>query len=164
MFYKIMWRYVTPAVLFILIVASAASYSPFLMTIAEECKEMYPDWAYGLGWFIALVPLVFTPTWIIWYSLKLRREHKDDPNVSNLTVNEFLTHFQPQINWGPREEEHRFGRYQYMTQAIMEANVDNNFPSVDALIEMQKSNKNNNNDYITSGDYESAEPMMSKRI
>ena len=126
-FYKYCWRYVTPMLFFVLIVASIAGYEPMKMNVSEKCLLELPKWALALGWLTALAPLLFIPIWIFYYLHKLVPQYRSDPE-DKFTIAEFLKHMKPQVNWGPRNPEHRTGRYAEMT---------NNIQALDTLMEMQ---------------------------
>ena len=104
--FQYMWRFVTPVVLFALIIASVALYEAPEMSVGGK-DVPFPSWALVAGWILCIFPATFIPAWMIYYhcylgGFDLLREHT-----------------QPMVNWGPRMPEDRTGRYAQQTQAIL---------------------------------------------
>ncbi|KAL5012799.1 hypothetical protein ScPMuIL_011350 [Solemya velum] len=85
------WCFITPFVIGFILVMSAIFYTP-----ATYNKEVFPDWAEGLGWMMVTVPLVFILIGAIVTVLQkggIRQALQTDPS------------------WGPALDENRTGKY-----------------------------------------------------
>ncbi|XP_039974570.1 sodium- and chloride-dependent betaine transporter-like [Xiphias gladius] len=60
-FFKLCWRYFTPLICIVGFICSFLDYQP----LTSNRGYVYPDWAYHLGWAMALSSIVAVPIWAI---------------------------------------------------------------------------------------------------
>ncbi|XP_026223752.1 sodium- and chloride-dependent GABA transporter 2-like isoform X1 [Anabas testudineus] len=61
-FFKICWLYLTPLVSLSSFICSLVKYQP----LTFNRWYLYPDWAYGLGWVMALSSILLVPGWALY--------------------------------------------------------------------------------------------------
>ncbi|XP_042360192.1 sodium- and chloride-dependent GABA transporter 1-like [Plectropomus leopardus] len=59
-FFKLCWRYFTPLICVVCFICSFLEYQPL-----TSGSYVYPDWAYCLGWAMALSSVVAVPIWAV---------------------------------------------------------------------------------------------------
>lgn len=52
-----MWRYITPSLLVLILIATWIGYKPMTYD-----KYVYPDWVNGVGWMVSFISVTFIPT------------------------------------------------------------------------------------------------------
>uniref|UniRef100_A0A671QH30 Transporter n=1 Tax=Sinocyclocheilus anshuiensis TaxID=1608454 RepID=A0A671QH30_9TELE len=85
--FMLCWKYLTPLVSLVSFVCSLVKYKP----LTFNRWYVYPDWAYALGWLLALSSILLVPAWalgqliVVKGSLKQRWHHLCSPD-KNLPV------------------------------------------------------------------------------
>uniref|UniRef100_A0A673JRS3 Transporter n=1 Tax=Sinocyclocheilus rhinocerous TaxID=307959 RepID=A0A673JRS3_9TELE len=85
--FMLCWKYLTPLVSLVSFVCSLVKYKP----LTFNRWYVYPDWAYALGWLLALSSILLVPAWalgqliVVKGSLKQRWRHLCSPD-KNLPV------------------------------------------------------------------------------
>ncbi|XP_067650919.1 sodium- and chloride-dependent glycine transporter 1-like [Haliotis asinina] len=93
-YWKFCWCFMTPAMLFTVIVFKSIQYTPM-----ASGSYIYPDWAQGLYWLVALFPMSAIPGWFLFHFLR----------NGGLELLKRLS--SPLPEWGPSLPENRTGRY-----------------------------------------------------
>ncbi|XP_078140538.1 sodium- and chloride-dependent GABA transporter 2-like [Centroberyx gerrardi] len=101
--FKLCWRYFTPLICLVCIICSFLDYQP----LTSSGGRKYPDWAYHLGWAMALSSIVVVPIWgvgkfcltegsprqrlsVLWHPVtdptdkKCRQKHTEHPNETEM--------------------------------------------------------------------------------
>ena len=60
-YWTVTWKFVTPGLLTVILVASALDYKPM-----KYGDAVYPDWANGLGWLVSLASVACIPLVMLW--------------------------------------------------------------------------------------------------
>ncbi|XP_074552684.1 sodium- and chloride-dependent taurine transporter-like [Halichoeres trimaculatus] len=60
--FKLCWRYFTPLICMVCFICSFLDYQP----LTSSAGKKYPDWAYSLGWAMALSSVIAIPIWTVW--------------------------------------------------------------------------------------------------
>ncbi|XP_076608398.1 sodium- and chloride-dependent betaine transporter-like [Chaetodon auriga] len=60
--FKLCWRYITPLITMVFFICSFLDYQP----LTSSGDDVYPDWAYYLGWAMALSSVVPVPIWAVY--------------------------------------------------------------------------------------------------
>ncbi|XP_029647898.2 sodium- and chloride-dependent glycine transporter 1-like [Octopus sinensis] len=93
-YWRICWCFVTPFILFVVIVSKAIQYK-----VVTLHSYVYPRWAQTIGWLIVIIPLVIIP---VYFVVKHCQSGGYQVMVKSL---------KPLSNWGPSEPENRTGKY-----------------------------------------------------
>uniref|UniRef100_A0A8C8YTT8 Transporter n=1 Tax=Prolemur simus TaxID=1328070 RepID=A0A8C8YTT8_PROSS len=97
LFFQICWRFVSPAIIFFILVFTVIQYRPITYN-----HYQYPGWAVAIGFLMALSSVLCIPLYAL---LRLCRTDGDTllQRLKNAT--------KPSRDWGPALLEHRTGRY-----------------------------------------------------
>uniref|UniRef100_A0A2K5RKZ0 Transporter n=1 Tax=Cebus imitator TaxID=2715852 RepID=A0A2K5RKZ0_CEBIM len=97
LFFQICWRFVSPAIIFFILVFTVIQYRPITYN-----HYQYPGWAVAIGFLMALSSVLCIPLYAIF---RLCRTDGDTllQRLKNAT--------KPSRDWGPALLEHRTGRY-----------------------------------------------------
>ena len=93
-YWTITWKFVTPTLLTVILVASILDYQPM-----KYGDSVYPDWANGMGWVVSMVSVACIPLVMLWKVVMMGRWRiisKDD-RWYELT--------KPTPEWGSAERE-----------------------------------------------------------
>ncbi|TRY76813.1 hypothetical protein TCAL_11859 [Tigriopus californicus] len=118
-FWKTMWRFVTPMLLLLILVATWAGYKPMTYD-----KYVYPMWANGLGWVVSFISVAAIP--LVMLSKIITTPGPLSERISKL--------IKPDSNWGPLNE----GDYQNAQDGWEE----NGFLEGKEMIDMSKDEGN----------------------
>lgn len=94
-FFKLFWQYLSPLTLMGVFVFNLIQYAPLTYD-----KYEYPTWADGLGWILALFPLIWLLSSMIWKITTVKGE------MSVLEKIKFL--LKPSPQWGPAHKVPKF--------------------------------------------------------
>lgn len=89
-YYLINWMLITPGAVLFIIISSGINYTP-----AYYGMYVFPAWAEGVGWFLAMLPVALVVVAAIYSSFKYG----------------LPTAFKPRPDWGPRLAVNRTGMY-----------------------------------------------------
>ncbi|XP_062995986.1 sodium- and chloride-dependent glycine transporter 1 isoform X1 [Elgaria multicarinata webbii] len=97
LFFQICWRFISPAIIFFILVFTVIQYRPISYN-----KYVYPAWAITIGFLMALSSVVCIPIYAVF---RVLRSEGDSllQRLKNAT--------RPSREWGPALAEHRTGRY-----------------------------------------------------
>ncbi|ROT67958.1 sodium- and chloride-dependent glycine transporter 2-like [Penaeus vannamei] len=90
MFWKVCWVFIAPVTLILMFIYSAVTW-----TNPKYGDVEYPDWAIGIGWFLAAVSVAMIPLVFVLVLLK------------KLFTGDIRRVFSPASNWGPGDPEAR---------------------------------------------------------
>ncbi|XP_048253632.1 sodium- and chloride-dependent glycine transporter 1-like isoform X1 [Haliotis rufescens] len=93
-YWRFCWCFMTPAMLFTVIVFKSIQYKPL-----KYGDYVYPDWAQALSWLVALFPIGAIPGWFLFYFLR----NGGWDLMKQLSI--------PLPGWGPALEQNRKFRY-----------------------------------------------------
>ncbi|XP_064603734.1 sodium- and chloride-dependent glycine transporter 1-like [Liolophura sinensis] len=100
-YWKVCWLGLSPLCIFVIIIFSIIQYKEPHMS-----SYYYPGWAQGMGWLMAIAPLMLIPCWALFvYCKKGGFELLKDLG-------------QPSRNWGPSSKENRTGKYDEVQMSI----------------------------------------------
>ncbi|KAG9463652.1 hypothetical protein GDO78_021356 [Eleutherodactylus coqui] len=107
LFFQICWRFISPAIIFFILVFTVIQYRPISYN-----DYVYPGWAISLGFLMALSSVVCIP---LYAAFKIWRSDGDTflQRVKNAV--------KPNKDWGPALHEHRTGRYATASDGSPEA-------------------------------------------
>ncbi|XP_060568754.1 sodium- and chloride-dependent glycine transporter 1-like isoform X3 [Ruditapes philippinarum] len=94
-FFALFWQYLSPLTLFGVFVFNLIQYTPITYD-----KYKYPSWADGLGWILALFPLMWIGGSMIWKITTVKED------ISLLEKVKFL--LKPSPEWGPAHKLPKF--------------------------------------------------------
>eukprot|EP00095_Tigriopus_kingsejongensis_P002782 maker-scaffold623_size123039-snap-gene-0.17 protein:Tk02782 transcript:maker-scaffold623_size123039-snap-gene-0.17-mRNA-1 annotation:"sodium-neurotransmitter symporter " len=89
-FWRVMWRFVTPLLLFLILIATWVGYKPM-----KYDKYVYPMWANGIGWVVSFVSVAAIPA--VMMGKVLSSSGSFTERISKLSC--------PNSKWGPLNEE-----------------------------------------------------------
>ncbi|XP_067581957.1 sodium- and chloride-dependent glycine transporter 1 isoform X5 [Pseudorca crassidens] len=97
LFFQICWRFVSPAIIFFILIFTVIQYQPITYN-----HYQYPGWAVAIGFLMALSSVICIPLYALY---QLCRTDGDTllQRLKNAT--------KPSRDWGPALLEHRTGRY-----------------------------------------------------
>ncbi|NWQ83323.1 SC6A9 protein, partial [Columbina picui] len=97
LFFQICWRFISPAIIFFILVFTVIQYKPISYN-----DYVYPTWAISIGFLMALSSVICIPIYAIY---KVCRSEGDTllERLKNAT--------KASKDWGPALAEHRSGRY-----------------------------------------------------
>uniref|UniRef100_A0A8D2QR36 Transporter n=1 Tax=Zosterops lateralis melanops TaxID=1220523 RepID=A0A8D2QR36_ZOSLA len=97
LFFQICWRFISPAIIFFILVFTVIQYRPISYN-----EYVYPAWAISIGFLMALSSVICIPIYAIY---KVCRSEGDTllERLKNAT--------KASKDWGPALPEHRSGRY-----------------------------------------------------
>uniref|UniRef100_A0A673UFH8 Sodium- and chloride-dependent glycine transporter 1 n=1 Tax=Suricata suricatta TaxID=37032 RepID=A0A673UFH8_SURSU len=97
LFFQICWRFVSPAIIFFILIFTVIQYQPITYN-----HYQYPGWAVAIGFLLALSSVICIPLYALF---QLYRTDGDTllQRLKNAT--------KPSRDWGPALLEHRTGRY-----------------------------------------------------
>uniref|UniRef100_A0A8C5TNK7 Transporter n=1 Tax=Malurus cyaneus samueli TaxID=2593467 RepID=A0A8C5TNK7_9PASS len=97
LFFQICWRFISPAIIFFILVFTVIQYRPISYN-----EYVYPTWAISIGFLMALSSVICIPIYAIY---KVCRSEGDTllERLKNAT--------KASKDWGPALPEHRSGRY-----------------------------------------------------
>uniref|UniRef100_A0A452G902 Transporter n=1 Tax=Capra hircus TaxID=9925 RepID=A0A452G902_CAPHI len=97
LFFQICWRFVSPAIIFFILIFSVIQYQPITYN-----QYQYPSWAVAIGFLMALSSVICIPLYALF---QFCRTDGDTllQRLKNAT--------KPSRDWGPALLEHRTGRY-----------------------------------------------------
>uniref|UniRef100_F7CIM7 Transporter n=1 Tax=Equus caballus TaxID=9796 RepID=F7CIM7_HORSE len=97
LFFQICWRFVSPAIIFFILIFTVIQYQPITYN-----HYQYPGWAVAIGFLMALSSVICIPLYALF---QLCRTDGDTllQRLKNAT--------KPSRDWGPALLEHRTGRY-----------------------------------------------------
>ncbi|XP_036748936.2 sodium- and chloride-dependent glycine transporter 1 isoform X4 [Manis pentadactyla] len=97
LFFQICWRFVSPAIIFFILIFTVIQYRPITYN-----HYQYPGWAVAVGFLMALSSVICIPLYALF---QLCRTDGDTliQRLKNAT--------KPSRDWGPALLEHRIGRY-----------------------------------------------------
>uniref|UniRef100_A0A8C4L253 Transporter n=1 Tax=Equus asinus TaxID=9793 RepID=A0A8C4L253_EQUAS len=97
LFFQICWRFVSPAIIFFILIFTVIQYQPITYN-----HYQYPGWAVAIGFLMALSSVICIPLYALF---QLGRTDGDTllQRLKNAT--------KPSRDWGPALLEHRTGRY-----------------------------------------------------
>ncbi|CAD5111493.1 DgyrCDS801 [Dimorphilus gyrociliatus] len=91
--WRIMWSFVTPAIMLFVMIFSFIDYSG-----AKFGSYIYPNWANGVGWCLTAIVVVLVPAYAIYFLVRL-----DERNL----LEKLKVSIRPTKDWGPRLNENR---------------------------------------------------------
>ncbi|XP_052239422.1 sodium- and chloride-dependent glycine transporter 1-like isoform X1 [Dreissena polymorpha] len=120
LFFKIFLQFLSPLTLAFVFIFNIIKYQPM-----KFGKYEYPGWADGLGWILALFPLIWIASSMVWKVCQVK-----DPNMTTIEKVKFL--LKPSPEWGPA---HKVPKYEDVNHEINgERNIENpNFSSNDSV-------------------------------
>ncbi|XP_043941296.1 sodium- and chloride-dependent glycine transporter 1 isoform X2 [Protopterus annectens] len=109
-FFRICWRFVSPAIIFFILIFTVIQYKPITYN-----NYVYPNWAIALGFLMALSSVICIPGYGFF---KLLSSEGDTflERLKNAT--------KPSRDWGPSLPEHRRGRYAPLSSPSFECNAE----------------------------------------
>ncbi|XP_039591931.1 sodium- and chloride-dependent glycine transporter 1 isoform X3 [Polypterus senegalus] len=96
-FFQICWRFVSPVIIFFILVFTVVQYKPITYN-----DYTYPNWAVAIGFLMALSSVICIPGYALFKVCTSEGETFLE-RLKNAT--------KPDSNWGPALHEHRTGRY-----------------------------------------------------
>ncbi|XP_069794949.1 sodium- and chloride-dependent glycine transporter 1 isoform X2 [Narcine bancroftii] len=109
-FFQICWRFVSPSIIFFILVFTVVQYKPI-----NYNDYVYPTWAIALGFLMALSSVVCIPIYALW-------------KICTTDGNTFLERLRnankPSKDWGPALLEHRTDRYAALGSSSYEFNLE----------------------------------------
>jgi SNF family Na+-dependent transporter len=128
--FRICWSLVSPVVVFLVIIATGASYKPPTLFSGTY---VFPDWAAAIGWMIVAFTLFFIPVVFVYTLFK------------NGAFKIMVESAKPLAKWGPAETANRTGRYAVLGEESTEEN--NNEDTGDILPEKGVVNQTFDDDF-----------------
>ncbi|XP_064415508.1 sodium- and chloride-dependent glycine transporter 1 isoform X1 [Latimeria chalumnae] len=109
-FFRVCWRFVSPAIIFFILIFTVIQYKPITYN-----DYVYPTWGLTLGFLMALSSVICIP---IYAAYKLCRSEGDTffERWKNAT--------QPSKDWGPSLAEHRTDRYAPVVSLSTDPNME----------------------------------------
>ncbi|XP_077190142.1 sodium- and chloride-dependent glycine transporter 1 isoform X2 [Paroedura picta] len=110
MFFQICWRFISPVIIFFILVFTVIQYRPITYN-----TYIYPSWAITIGFLMALSSVVCIPIYAVFC---IWRSEGDSllQRLKNAT--------RPSRDWGPALAEHRSGRYASVLSPSMESQLE----------------------------------------
>ncbi|CAM1329524.1 Uncharacterised protein g10050 [Pycnogonum litorale] len=109
-----LFAFVTPLILCTLVLMTFITYEPF-----KSAGYIYPDWAYFMGWFISLSPLLI----IVLFACHLMYKHREVPVYKRLKAL-----IAPTEVWYRNQEEEQKRRRKQMTKDSLKMNTKESRP------------------------------------
>ncbi|XP_053107092.1 sodium- and chloride-dependent glycine transporter 1 isoform X4 [Hemicordylus capensis] len=97
MFFQICWRFISPVIIFFILVFTVIQYRPITYS-----TYVYPAWAITIGFLMALSSVICIPIYAVFCILRSEGDSLLQ-RLKNAT--------RPSREWGPALTEHRTGRY-----------------------------------------------------
>lgn len=97
MFFQICWRFISPVIIFFILVFTVIQYRPISYN-----TYVYPTWAITIGFLMALSSVICIPIYAVYCILRSEGDSLLQ-RLKNAT--------RPSREWGPALAEHRIGRY-----------------------------------------------------
>ncbi|KAJ6659534.1 hypothetical protein lerEdw1_018769 [Lerista edwardsae] len=97
MFFQICWRFISPVIIFFILVFTVIQYRPITYN-----TYVYPSWAITIGFLMALSSVICIPIYAVYCVLRSEGDSLLQ-RLKNAT--------RPSREWGPALAEHRTGRY-----------------------------------------------------
>ncbi|KAL4230196.1 neurotransmitter:sodium symporter [Mactra antiquata] len=92
-YYIPMWAFITPLAILFILISSGINYTP----VYYFADDTFPEWAQGIGWLLAMLPVFCVVLGVIVGCVKYRG------NIRGA--------LKPKPDWGPRLKADRTGRY-----------------------------------------------------
>ncbi|KAM9238689.1 LOW QUALITY PROTEIN: sodium- and chloride-dependent glycine transporter 1 [Leptosomus discolor] len=110
LFFQICWRFISPAIIFFILVFTVIQYRPISYN-----DYVYPTWAISIGFLMALSSVICIPIYAIY---KVCRSDGDTllERLKNAT--------KASKDWGPALAEHRSGRYAQVFSPSTESHLE----------------------------------------
>ncbi|CAN0204890.1 unnamed protein product [Bubo scandiacus] len=97
LFFQICWRFISPAIIFFILVFTVIQYQPISYN-----DYIYPTWAISIGFLMALSSVICIPIYAI---------YKVCCSEGDTLLERFKNATKASKDWGPALAEHRSGRY-----------------------------------------------------
>lgn len=97
LFFQICWRFVSPAIIFFILIFTVIQYRPITYN-----HYQYPGWAVAVGFLMALSSVICIPLYALFQLC-----HTDGDTL----IQRLKNATKPSRDWGPALLEHRIGRY-----------------------------------------------------
>ncbi|XP_033008230.1 sodium- and chloride-dependent glycine transporter 1 isoform X2 [Lacerta agilis] len=110
MFFQICWRFISPVIIFFILVFTVIQYRPISYN-----TYVYPTWAISIGFLMALSSVICIPIYAVFCVMRSEGDSLMQ-RLKNAT--------RPSREWGPALMEHRKGRYAPVLSSSTESQLE----------------------------------------
>nr|XP_034980077.1 sodium- and chloride-dependent glycine transporter 1 [Zootoca vivipara] len=110
MFFQICWRFISPVIIFFILVFTVIQYRPISYN-----TYVYPTWAISIGFLMALSSVICIPIYAVFCVMRSEGDSLMQ-RLKNAT--------RPSREWGPALMEHRTGRYAPVLSSSTESQLE----------------------------------------